>query len=169
MVVVKRLTKYAHFMATKSDYTSKSVAEAFMNNVVKLHGMPKSIVSDRDKVFTTAFWKHLFKLQGNTLAMCSSYHPRSYGQTEVLNIGLELFLRCFTFHNPKFWFKALRWSEYWYNIALTSICMTPLKALYGRDPHIVIRYVSQASHPPALQEDQQPISEATWEDVAILQ
>jgi hypothetical protein len=107
MVVVDRLTKYAHFIPMKNDYTSKTVAEAFMNNIVKLHGMPKSIVSDRDKVFTSAFWQHLFKLQGTSLAMSSAYHPQTDGQTEVLNKGLELFLRCFSFHNPKSWYKAL--------------------------------------------------------------
>ncbi|CAJ2641138.1 unnamed protein product [Trifolium pratense] len=92
MVVVDRLTKYAHFIPMRSDYTSKSVAEVFMQNIVKLHGMPKSIVSDRDKVFTSNFWQQLFKLQGTSLAMSSAYHPQSDGQTEVLNKGLELFL-----------------------------------------------------------------------------
>jgi hypothetical protein len=75
LVVIDRLTKYAHFFPMKSDYSSKSVAEIFMNNVVKLHVMPKSIVSDRDKVFTSSFWQQLFKLQGTTLAMSSAYHP----------------------------------------------------------------------------------------------
>ena len=69
MVVVDRLSKYAHFMALRDRYTVRSVAEAFFNNVVKLHGLPKSIVSNQDKVFTSQFWKHLFKLQGTTLAM----------------------------------------------------------------------------------------------------
>lgn len=55
MIVIDRLYKYAHFIAMKVDYTSKSVDEAFMNNIVKLHVLPKSIVSDRDKVFTSAF------------------------------------------------------------------------------------------------------------------
>lgn len=58
-VVIDRLTKYSHFVAIKSDY-SKSVAEAFMNNTEKLHGIPKSIVSNRDKVFTSGFWQNLF-------------------------------------------------------------------------------------------------------------
>lgn len=49
-------------MGLKTDYTSKQVAEVFMANVVKLHGIPKSIVSDRDKVFTSKFWQHLFQL-----------------------------------------------------------------------------------------------------------
>ena len=57
LVVVDRLSKYAHFMPMKSDYTAKQVAELFFNTVVKLHGMPKSIVSDRDKVFTSIFWQ----------------------------------------------------------------------------------------------------------------
>lgn len=56
MVVVDRLSKYAHFIPLKSDYSSKTVAEAFMNTVVKLHGMLESIISDRDKVFTSKFW-----------------------------------------------------------------------------------------------------------------
>jgi hypothetical protein len=88
LVVIDRLTKYTHFFPMKSDYSSKSVAEIFMNNIVKLHGMPKSIVSDRDKVFTSSFWQHLFKLQGTTLAMTSAYHPQSDRQSEVLNKGL---------------------------------------------------------------------------------
>jgi hypothetical protein len=154
MVVVDRLTKYAHFIAMKSDYTSKSLAELFMHNIVKLHGMPKSIVSDRDKVFTSAFWQQLFKLQGTSLAMSSAYHPQTDGQTEVLNKGLELFLRCFSFHNPKSWYKVLSWAEYWYNTAFqTSIGMTPFKALYGREPPYLTRYEPQVNDPPALQEE----------------
>ncbi|MCH86637.1 hypothetical protein A2U01_0007496, partial [Trifolium medium] len=108
MVVIDRLTKYSHFMPQKSDYSSKSVAEAFMENIVKLHGVPKSIVSDRDKVFTSAFWNQLFKLQGTSLA----YHLQTDGQSEALNKCLEMYLRCFTFHNPKGWYKVLAWAEY---------------------------------------------------------
>ena len=62
MVVVDTLSKYAHFVSMKSDYSAKSVAKLFFQNVVKLHGMLKSIVSDRDKVFTSSFWQHLFRL-----------------------------------------------------------------------------------------------------------
>ena len=62
MCVVDRLSKYAHFMALKEGYTVRAVAELFFTNVVKLHGVSKSIVSDHDKVFTSQFWRHLFKL-----------------------------------------------------------------------------------------------------------
>lgn len=75
MVVVDHLTKYGHFFPLKSDYDSKKLAEVFMSNIVKLHGMSSFIVSNRDKVFTSKFWQHLFKLHDTTLAMSSTYHP----------------------------------------------------------------------------------------------
>jgi hypothetical protein len=96
MVVVDRLSKYSHFVPLKSDFTSAKVAEAFLHHVVKLHGFPKSLVSDRDKVFTSSFWKQLFKSSGTTLAMSAAYHPQSDGQTEAVNNCLEMHLRCFT-------------------------------------------------------------------------
>lgn len=140
MVVVDRLSKYGHFIATKNDDTSKSVPEAFMSYIVKLHGVPKFIVSNGDKVFTCAFWQHLFKLQGKTLAMSSAYHPQTDGQSEILNKCLEMYLRCLTSENPKSWFKALAWEEYWYNSSFhTSLGMTLFKALYGRDPPLLTR------------------------------
>jgi hypothetical protein len=107
MVVIDRLTKYSHYSPLKVDYNSKTVAEAFMKTIVKLHGVPKSIISDRDKVFMSKFWKDLFQLQGTTLAMSSAYHPQTDGQSEALNKCVEMYLRCLTFHNPKSWFKAL--------------------------------------------------------------
>ena len=107
MVVIDRLTKYSHFVSMKSNCTSKTLAEAFMCHIIKLHGVPKSIVSDRDKVFTSNFWQHLFKIQGTTLAMSSAYHPQTDGQSEALNKCLEMYLRCFTFDNPKAWAKLL--------------------------------------------------------------
>ena len=115
MVVVDRLSKYNHFAPLKADFTSVKVAESFLHNVVKLHGFPKSLVSDRDKVFTSSFWKHLFKLSGTTLAMSSAYHPQSDGQTEAVNKCLEMYLRCFTGQVPQKWAKLLDWAEFWYN------------------------------------------------------
>lgn len=79
VVVVDRFTKYGHFIALSHVYTASKVAQLFLANVLKLHGMPTTIVSDRDPVFTSSFWRELFRLQGISLAFSSAYHPQSDG------------------------------------------------------------------------------------------
>ena len=84
-VIVDRLSKYAHFVALSHPYAAAQVAQAFMDNVYKLHGMPQTIVSDRDRVFISLFWKTLFKLLKTNLHLSTAYHPQTDGQTEVVN------------------------------------------------------------------------------------
>lgn len=101
MVIVDRLSKYAHFVALSHPFSANSIVKAFVENVVHLHGMPSTIVSDRDKVSLNSFWKTLFRLQGTKLCMSSSYHPQTNGQTEVVNRTLEQYLRCFVGTQPR--------------------------------------------------------------------
>lgn len=75
LVVVDRLTKFAHFIPMKNPYTIVIVAQLFMDNIVKLHGLPSSIVSDRYKIFVSTFWKQLFKLYKVNLTLFTTYHP----------------------------------------------------------------------------------------------
>ena len=75
MVVVDRLSKYGHFVAVKHSYSAKTIAELFVKEIAWLHGMPRSIVSGRDPIFTSQFWVEYFRLQGSDLRMSSSYHP----------------------------------------------------------------------------------------------
>jgi hypothetical protein len=135
LVVVDRFTKYAHFMALKHPYTATSMARIFFNNVVKLHGLPKTIVSDRDKVFTSSFWKELFRLLNTQLCLSLAYHAQIDGQTERINQCLEAYLRCAVSSTPRHWLKWLPLAELWYNSSYhTLLKCSPFKALYGLEP-----------------------------------
>ena len=85
LVVVDRLSKFAHFMALSHPFTAKTVAKVFLNSVFKLHGLPNRIVSDRGSVFMGAFWKDLFAFIGVELLYSTAYHPETDGQSEVVN------------------------------------------------------------------------------------
>ena len=112
LVVVDRLSKYGHFIALKHPYLAKMVVETFVKEVMRLHGMPRSIVSDQNPVFTSWFWSEFFHLQIFVLRMSSAYHPQTDGQTEVLNRCVETYLRCFASSKQKQWLQWLPWAEY---------------------------------------------------------
>ena len=121
-VVVDRLSKYSHLLLLKHPYTARNVAEIFVKDIVRFHGFPKSILSDRDPIFMSKFWKELFCMQGTELHMSSSYHPESDGQTKVINRCLETYLHCFALEQPCQWFTWIHGQ----NFGITPVSTHPL-------------------------------------------
>ncbi|KAH9314138.1 hypothetical protein KI387_022765 [Taxus chinensis] len=80
-VVVDQLTKYAHFFSLPKGHEAVDVARIFYTSIFRLHGLPKNIVSDRDKIFMSTFWQEIFRLAGTELTPSTSYHPQTDGQT----------------------------------------------------------------------------------------
>jgi hypothetical protein len=141
-VIVDRLTKYAHFIPLKHPYTAEKLAQVFMNQLFKLHGMPQLIISYRDSTFTSKFWTEVFKLQGVFLSFSTAYHPQSDGQSEAVNKYVENYLRCMVGDKPKEWVTWLHLSEYCYNTAFHhSTKITPFEALYGYSPPRLLTFM----------------------------
>lgn len=141
LVVVDKLSKYGHFIALSHPYSGETVAELFAKEIVRLHGIPRAIISDRDAVFVSNFWTELFRLQGTSLRMSTANHPQTDGQTEVLNRGVETYLRCFVMDEPRTWTRWLHWAEYCYNTSFhTASKLTPFEAVYGRLPPMLCSY-----------------------------
>lgn len=152
LVVVDRFTKMGHFLPLKHPFTAASVAKVFLNTVVRLHGLPLFIVSDRDKIFTGAFWKELFRVWGTELQLSTAYHPQTDGQTERVNQCLEMYLRCAVHDSPTKWASWLPQAEFWYNTTYhSSLGCTPYKALYGYEPHVGQLYDQTQSHNTEVQ------------------
>jgi len=132
--VVDRLTKMAHFVPTVSSASAADVANLFVANIFKLHGLPKSIVSDRDPKFTGELWKTLWSALEVDLKMSTAYHPQSDGQTERTIRTLEQYLRALVTPD-KSWLDALPLAEYAYNSSVhSSTKATPFELMYGFTP-----------------------------------
>lgn len=132
LVVADRLTKFAHFLSLTHPFSAQEVARLFLDLVGKIHGIPKTIVSDRDKIFTSSFWQELFRSLGVGLRMSTTYHCETDGQTERVNQCLEAYLRCMCFTWPRSWNKWLFLAQWWYNLSYHSaIKRTPFEALFG--------------------------------------
>ncbi|PHT84835.1 hypothetical protein T459_13278 [Capsicum annuum] len=136
MVVVDRFSKYATFSAATSNCKAKEAARLFLKDVVKLWGVPRHIISDRDPRFTGAFWKELFSLLGSELHFSTSFHPQTDGQTERVNGLLECYLRHFVSANQRDWSRLLDTAQFSYNLQRSeSTGRSPFELATGQQPN----------------------------------
>jgi hypothetical protein len=132
-VIIDRLTKIAHFLPVKVKYPVITYAELYIARILSLHGILKTIVSDRGPQIVSKFWEELHKSLGTKLLHSSTYHPQTSGQTERVNQILEDMLRACVLKFPQKWDDCLQLAEFSYNNSYQeSIKMAPFEALYGR-------------------------------------
>lgn len=111
-VIIDRFSKMAHFIPCRKTTDAVQVSQLFFREIYRLHGLPLSIVSDRDSHFLSHFWRSLWKLLRTSLDMSSAYHPQSDGQTEVTNLSLGDMLRCLVGDHIKSWDTVLCKAEF---------------------------------------------------------
>ena len=132
-VIVDRLTKSAHFLAINMTFSLDKLARLYVNEVVSRHGVPMSIVSDRDPRFTSRFWKQLQRALGTKLNFSTAFHHQTDGQSERTIQTLEDMLRACVIEFTGSWDEHLPLIEFAYNNSYhSSIEMAPYEALYGR-------------------------------------
>lgn len=139
IVVVDKLSKMAHFLPSVTAISAPELARLIYDGVVRLHGVPKGIISDRDVRFTSNFWRSLWELTGTKLLMSTAYHPQTDGQTERMNRTLEDILRTYTNYEQNDWDEQLSSAEFAYNNSIqASTGFTPFYLNSGQHPNLPI-------------------------------
>ena len=161
LVVVDRLTKQAHFIPTTKSMSAPDVAKLFVQHIIRVHGLPTSLVSDRDPVFTSHFWTRLLQLLGIHANRSSAFHPQTDGQTERLNSVLEQYLRIYCDYQQTDWASLLPLAEFSYNNSKHSATtLSPFFANYGFHPSMSLLPTSPHSATPAADSYVQNLQQA---------
>ena len=138
-VVIDLLSAMIHLVPSRINYTARDIAELMFSKVYKHHGLPRSIVSDRDVLFTSQFWTHLNKLIGVKQRMSSAYHPETNGSTKRVNRTIGQMLRSCVGHNQKDWVVKLPMIKFAINLARSkSTGYSPFFLNSGRMPCAMI-------------------------------
>jgi hypothetical protein len=151
LVFVDRLTKMAHYIPCQKTTDAPGFARLFLKNIVRLHGLPDSIVSDRGSIFTSHFWKALSRLLNMKQRLSTAFHPQTDGQTERMNQTIEQYLRIYCNYQQDDWVAHLDSAEFSYNNAKhSSTEHSPFYANYGYHPRFnFIPYVKGSAAPAA--------------------
>jgi hypothetical protein len=154
LVFVDRMTKMAHFIKCLKTTDAPEFARLFVSNIVRLHGLPDSIVSDRGSIFTSHFWSTVASILKIDPRKSTAFHPQTDGQTERMNQTLETYLRISCSYNQDDWSDWLPLAEFAYNNARQeSTKMTPFFANYGYNPRFISQFEVPAEHSAPAAED----------------
>jgi hypothetical protein len=135
LVITDRLTKYAYMVPYNESSTAETLSQVFLRTIIANHGMPREVISDRDKLFTSKFWTTLMALLGTKRKLSSAFHPQTDGQTERINQTMEAYLRCYVNYKQNNWVELLPLAQYAYNSAESEgTGVTPFFANYGYTP-----------------------------------
>ena len=135
MVVVNRFLKISHFVPCSKSNDASHIADLYFKEIVKLHGIPRTMMSDRDSNFISQFQRTLWRKLGTSLNFNSSHHPQTDGQTEVMNRSLENLHRSYAGKNIKQWDLILPQIEFAYNRSIHhSIGKSPFEVVYVANP-----------------------------------
>ena len=135
LVVIDYMSKMGHFIALKNIPSARDLARIFLDNIIKLHGLPSVIISDRGPQFVAKFWRKLCESLDIEVRLSTAYHPQTDGQTERLNQTLEQFLRCLLSTVNSDWVSCLSIAEFAYNNHNhSSTGFSPFFCLTGSNP-----------------------------------
>jgi len=141
LVFVDRMTKMSHFIACLKTTSAPDFARLFVAHIIRLHGLPDSIVSDRGSIFTSNFWSTLASILQINARKSTAFHPQTDGQTERMNQTLETYLRIFVNQEQDDWFDLLPLAEFAYNNARQeSTRMSPFFANYDYHPRFLAEF-----------------------------
>ena len=162
LVIVDRFSKMGHFVACRKNITSLELADLFFYHIIRLHGIPNNLVTDRGSVFISQFFSALLRNYGIAQNLSSAYHPQSDGQTKRLNQVLEQYLCVYSNFDQTNWLENLPLAEFCYNSQFhTAINMSPFKATYGFDPPVHWSTELLSDSPQTLQKYMSVLNDTT--------
>ena len=152
MVIVDRFTKYAMMLPFRRDYTAVQLAHVLKDRLIRYHGIPKSIISDRDKLFTSNYWTTLMAEIGTQRKLSTAYHPQTDGQTERTNRTMKTYLKIYSNPQQTNWASLLPMAQLAYNNKLSEATgKTPYFANHGRHPNLFTRTLPSPKAEAAVQ------------------